>query len=539
MTTPEDGTSRRSLALVAAGVVAVTAALYARVVTHGFIAMDDPYYVFGNATVLRGLSSESLSYAFSLDGRSSYFHPATWLSLMLDAQVLGPEPSGFHLVNLLLHLCTVTLLLLLLRRLTGSTLGAAAGALLFAVHPLTVEAVAWISERKTVLSSAFGVASILAWVSYAKRPGWRRYVLSLALHAAGLLAKPGLVVLPFLLLLLDAWPLGRLDDSSDGAAPASKRRHIVRLLLEKLPFVACSVAVTLAVIHSASASTAHFGAGAVLGTRTLHAIAIIPEYLKATVFPMGLAIFHPYPRLVDPGRVLLGGAVVLALTGGTLACARRFPWALVGWLWFLVALTPYLGLHQAGLWPARADRFVYVPLMGLALALAGGIARMRAGHARVVIGLSGAVAVALGAVTAGQLSHWRDSVAVFERAVAIEPDSGPMNVRLGISLLSEARAAEAVAPLQRAIELSPAAAADANFHLGRAFEALRQDGRAEQSYGTAIQLNPSHYPALFAYAEMLTRIGLGAQARLYYARFLAVAPADGSQERQVAESRLR
>jgi Tfp pilus assembly protein PilF len=349
-------------------VLALTLAAFGHACRNGFVNFDDDEYVVNNRHVRAGLSAAGAAWAL----RTTYaanWHPLTWLSLQLDASLYGPRSAwGFHLTNVLLHAAAAVLLFLALRRLTGAAGRSALVAALFAVHPTHVESVAWVSERKDVLSGLFWMLTLLAYARYAERPGWRRYLLVLAVFAVGLTAKPMLVTLPCVLLLLDYWPLRRLIGSRNDQA----------ILLEKLPLLALTVAACLVTLY------AQRGAGAVVGLehltfgeRLLNAVCAYAGYLGKLIWPAGLAAFYPHPHghllLDEAGRAALLLAAITALV----AWRRRQRYLTVGWLWFLGTLVPVIGLVQVGS-QGLADRYTYIPYVGLFIAMVWGIGDLAA-----------------------------------------------------------------------------------------------------------------------------------------------------------------
>jgi len=528
---------RRSVVLACAAVLASVAIAHGGALSNGFVAFDDDTYVYANPVVPSGLSPASIAWAFRMDARRQYFHPLTWLSLMADAQAFGLNPRAFHAVNLALHGATAVLALLVLLSATGRLGASTAAALLFAVHPITVEAVGWITERKTVLSSALGMAAVLAYVRHARRPSAARLALVAALLAATLLAKPGLVVLPALLLLLDFWPLGRL--APGGADPQGGSGRMRGLLAEKIPLAVVSGAGLALALISSRASTIEAALPS-LALRSANAVASVPRYLSAIVWPSGFSAFHPFPSAVPLGTVVaasigIGGATVFAA-----AAARRLPWLLVGWAWFLVALSPYLGLKQNGLWPGWAERFAYLPLLGLTTAVAFGASDLarRASVLRGPLALAAAlVAAALVSATRHQVGYWKDSVSLFTRAVAVEPGAAVMRFNLAMSLAKSQRFDEAATELERAVQLAPR---NAEFQTKLA-SVERDRGRpteAERWFRSAMRVDPKSYEALYGLARLLEDQGRVAEARPFFARFLAVVPPQYETERAIAARKL-
>ena len=319
-------------------------AVYGPVLRHGFTNIDDGLYVTDNQHVQNGLTLDGFVWAFST-GHSSNWHPLTWLSHMLDCQLYGLKPAGHHLTSLLFHACNSLLLFLLLKRMTGALWRSAMVAALFAWHPLHVESVAWISERKDVLSTFFGLLTLLAWVRYVEKPSKIRYGLALLFYILGLMSKPMLVTLPFLLLLLDYWPLNRIYNRNE----EGKRGSITRLLWEKLPFFVLALAscVVTYLVQQRGGSVMSIE-NLPLGHRLANALLACAGYLRKMVWPSDLAIFYPLPASLSVVRVLAAASVLALVSAVAVIWRRRRPWFLVGWLWFLGTLVPVLGFVQVG-----------------------------------------------------------------------------------------------------------------------------------------------------------------------------------------------
>jgi tetratricopeptide (TPR) repeat protein len=481
----------------------------------GFVAFDDDHYVYLNPVVAQGLSGESAAWAFSLDRERTYFHPLTWLSLMLDAELFGVEPWGFHLVNLLLHAISAVLLFRFLARATGRTAGPLLAALLFAAHPVTVEAVAWISERKAVLSTALAMGSIVAWGAYARRPSAARYALAAALFLLALLAKPGVVALPLVLLALDAWPLRRAPWPFSPGRTAAWRR----LALEKVPLLAMGLAVVA--LAMVSFETAAAGAPAPPSLRVANALASIGTYLRVAFWPSGLALIHPFPQAAPVMMAALGAAILGAGTLAGVRLADRAPYVLAGWCWFVLALGPYLGLVQNGLWPAWAERFAYLALPGIAVAVGFGVAELAGTPVR-----AGAIALALlvplAVRTRAQVAVWKDSVSLFT-AASIEPGACEVQLGLGRALLVEGRYPEAEATLRTTLARCPPAA-PTHAVLGMALYAQEHFFEAEGELRRALRLAPEDPGALHYLSLLLWRTGRREEARPVLETFVRVAP---------------
>src|SRR3954469_1975511 len=348
--------------LLSVALVCATVASYYTVRHNGFIGLDDPYYVTENPDVQQGLTVKSVTWAFTSTKAAAYWHPVTWLSHMADCYLFGLEPGPHHLVNLLFHVLNAVLLFLLLNRMAGALWRSALVAALFALHPLNVESVAWIAERKNVLSTFLCFLTIWGYVTFVRRPSARNYIAVLVVFALGLMAKPMLVTLPFMLLLLDVWPLRRIAISDFSPAPDSESPHGISkamwLLREKVPLFALAVAASLITLRTPAPAISSLQ-NLSLTTRLSHAVVSYLEYCYGLVWPVRLAAFYPYQALLATLKVVLAIAL---LVGGTLIALRTIrskPYVAVGWLWFVGTLVPVIGIVQSGT-QARADRFVYI-----------------------------------------------------------------------------------------------------------------------------------------------------------------------------------
>jgi tetratricopeptide (TPR) repeat protein len=433
---PQPPPSRRDW-LAAAALAAVALAVFFPATENGFVNYDDPQYVVANQGVLSGLSVAGVGWAFTTFDAANW-HPLTWLSLQLDASLSrksdgSPNPFGFHLTSVLLHAASAALLFLALRSLTGAYWHSIAVALLFAVHPLRVESVAWVSERKDVLSVFFGLLALWAYAGYVKRPSLWRYLAVVAAFAASLLSKPMLVTLPFLLLVLDWWPLARARSAGDWG----------RVVVEKLPLFVLVVASSVVTFYAQSKGKAvgdldKFTPAVRIENASLSYVA----YLTKTLWPAGLSAYYPHPAHGYAGHELrlmevAGSAVLLvALTAGAVALWRRAPYLLVGWLWYLGTLVPVIGLVQVGS-QAYADRYTYFPQIGLLIALCWGTAELARAWPRVALATGAGAALALAAVTVAQLQTWKSSVTLWTHAYEVVGKCPTVLVSLGESLERE------------------------------------------------------------------------------------------------------
>jgi len=443
----------REALLLSLGLVLCTLAVYAQVLGFGFVQYDDQAYVTENPRVLSGLSREGLAWAMTTFAAENW-HPLTWLSLMLDVEIGGASPQVFHLTNLLLHISNTLLLFFVLAALTGAAARSAFVAAVFAVHPLHVESVAWIAERKDVLSALFWILAMGAYARYARRPSPAAYLLVFLATAAGLMSKPMVVSLPLVLLLLDFWPLGRL------AGPGPK----TRLVGEKLPLLALSVTSSLVTLHAQSE-------GGAVGTlemfplpaRIANAVVSSTTYLLKMVWPADLAIPYPWDasRLTAP-RVALSALVLGAVFAIASRAWRSRPYLLFGSLWYLVTLLPVIGLVQVG-GASMADRYTYLPLVGPMVIVAWGVpdllARLGWSERRtgLALGLAALVAIAtLGVCARAQAALWRDSVTLFTHTLRVTERNAAAHNGLGLTLLERGRVDEAVLHYREVLEIAPA-----------------------------------------------------------------------------------
>ncbi len=517
---------------LAAGVLAgVTFLVFARALGAGFVNFDDPFYVTRNAHVTSGLSAAGTRWAFTTFDVFNW-HPLTWLSLQLDATLFGTNARGFHLTNVLLHAANAAVLFLALRSLTGVFWRSAAVALLFAVHPLRVESVAWVAERKDVLSLFFGLLALWAYAAYARRPSAGRYLAVAGLFTLSLLAKPMLVTLPCLFLVLDWWPLRRLAPSPlvgegrGGGAARQKTPPTLTLPLkgggDQAPVVSACVREKLPLFALAAASCvvtylAQSGQGAVMSleafplrARVGNALVSYVAYLGQTFWPADLAPLYPHPGLRLPVWQVAGAATILAgLTAGAVLLRRRAPYLLAGWLWYAGTLVPVLGLVQAGE-QARADRYTYFPQVGVLLALCWGtaaIARTPVAR-RALAAAAAAAAVALAVRTQTQLAIWHDSPALWEHEARVAAPSLTAAVNRGTALLEKSPPDPegAARAFREALDLDPGSAI-AHTSLGQLLFDRGQREEGLKHLETACAIAPRYALARINLGGALSRSG--------------------------------
>jgi len=478
--------SKRDFAIAAAVVAGVTL-LYARAIGFAFINIDDGYYVYGNDVVARGLTWDGLRYAFTSTSEGNYL-PLTWLSHMVVVEFFGTGPAGHHAANVVLHALTAGSFFLFLRLAGGTEACAAAAAALWAAHPLRVESVAWVAERKDVLSGLLFVWGLIAYLDYARRGGWARYGIVLGVFGLGLLSKSIVVTLPCILLLLDLWPLDRARPQEPG-----RGRRATRLVAEKIPLLLGSVAMGLVTLWAqASMGSVTTLDRVPIGYRLWNAAAAHGVYAMQAVWPVRLGVFYPYP---EAGRLyLLGGlgfAILVLATAAALYRFNRQPYLLVGWLWVVCALAPVIGLMQVGT-QAHADRYTYLPHMGLWMAVVwAGATALRRASWRVPLSLS--VLLFYIILTWNQIGHWRDSAALFAHTLRV---TGPNNFaerNYGSALIDAGRYAKAEVHLRRAVAIEEGWYRDAQL-LGIALTKQGRTAEGRDQFERALMLNPGHGP---------------------------------------------
>ena len=556
----------------------MTLIVYFPVKDHQFVGYDDSRYITGNKHVQSGLSWNSIVWAFTTYEVANW-HPLTWLSHMLDCNLFGLNPAGHHLTSLVLHLANVALLFGLLQSMTSKVVQSAFVAALFAAHPLNVESVAWIAERKNLLCTLFWLLTLWAYLAYVKRPGWRRYTLVVASFALGLLSKPMVVTLPFVLLLLDYWPLRRFDEPPIQDKPKSLKRRTkqkssqqikvkttsslirtVDLIWEKAPLFLLTLAGCAVTVKAqkAGGALAH-GEALGLGTRLANGVVAYSNYLLKAFWPVHLSVFYPHPGSTLPlWQVLLSVLVLGALTFFIVKGTPRFRYLIVGWLWFLGTLVPVIGLVQAGN-QAMADRYAYIPLIGIFVLLVWGTSdlthSLKWGRSRV----AGAMGIALAALlfcTSTQLSYWHDAGKLFEHAVesttdnyiaydalgmvatergdldqAIKYFSKSLEIRpsygnalqnlagtehnCGVAWARQGDWEAAIKHYRRALELQPRNA-EFHYNLEIALYAKRAISEAEEHLAEAVRYQPKHFNAQRDLGSLLAQQGRLEEAAEHY-----------------------
>ena len=506
---------------IAAGLVLATLLAFEPVRDNDFVSFDDWRYVVGNDEIREGWTLEGVVWAWTAV-RGSLWHPLTWFSHMLDVEFFGLDPVGHHATSLILHVVNVLLLFLVLGRITGALWCSAFVAAVFALHPLRVESVAWAAERKDVLSGFFWMLTLAAYVGYVRRPGIPRYLGVAGAFLLGLLSKPIVVTLPFVLLLLDYWPLER----SPGPAGRSGIRRAWPLIREKLPLflmAAVFAVVTLAVQPDVTLADWEV---LPLAARLPNSLMAYALYIRDLVFPNNLAVLYPFP--ISP-RPLWQPGLALALVAGvsvaiaTVGRSRRY--LAVGWLWYLGTLLPVIGLVQVG-FQTRADRYTYLPSIGLLIMVAWGAAdlRLRSGLPKRWLGVGAGLALAaLLLATRVQVTHWRDSVTLYEHALAVTSGNYPVHTNFAAVLVSQGRRTEARDHYRAALEIKPDYVY-AHYNLA---VWLQEEGDLEtaiEHYQTALRSDPEHVRSRYNLARTLADLGELESASRNYRRVLEIDP---------------
>jgi len=512
---------KRSLLIMAALGMAV-GMVYHQVWQFSFVSFDDFALVVDNPAIRPGLTWSGLQWAFASAWRENlFFYPLSLASHMLDTQLFGLNPAGHHLTSVALHLTAVIFFFLFLRRLSGQNWRPALAAGLFAVHPLGVESVAWVAERSNVLCAALTALTLYAHARYARchRPGW--YGLSLGAFTLALLAKPTAVMVPLILLLLD-WLL--LDDKG---VPSSAKTDAGRRLLEKVPFFLLAGLRLMAVFLSArSGSPVLAGETVSTGLVAANALRSLVIYLFQVVWPFNLSVYYPFPQSI-PWWQPIGAAVVLILiTVGVVRQRRRYPLLLLGWLWYLVFLAPSFGAVRSGPWPAMADHYVYIPLLGVGMMIAWAVPPGRLQRPILRKTLAGLVLVLLtlsGVAAFYQAQHFRNSKAMFTQALAVTKNNFFAHIGLGNVYREEENFPAAAIQFRRALDITPDSAG-AHANLGMVLGRLEKTEAARHHLQTALDLSPKLVPAHIGMANLLQQTGRIGPAVRHYRQVLCLDP---------------
>jgi hypothetical protein len=468
--------------------ILATLAVFWQVNQYDFINCDDPVYVTENIHVQSGITLEGFRWAFSTT-YAEFWHPLTWLSLMFDYQLYGLNAGGYHLTNLILHILSALLLFWLFNRMTGAIWRSAFVAALFALHPLHVESVAWIAERKDALSAFFFMLTLCLYVYYTEKPVIKRYLLVLICFACGLMSKPMVVTLPVIMILLDYWPLGRLQ-SNEHKLSEAKIAGIIPFwqLREKLPFFILSVVVSILTIYAQPKLSVK---GFPLSSRIANALVSFVTYLEKTFWPHDLAVFYPFVDQLPVWQVLGAVSLILIISAAVIATVKRLPYLFVGWLWYAITILPVIGIIQVGDF-AMADRYTYLPSIGIAIMLAWGIPPLfqHEDMRRKVLFPAATAALTILAVLAWhQCCCWKNSIILFSHALQVTKNNYIAYNNRGVDYDELGLYQSAIDDYNEAIRLKPNYA-DAYNNRGITYAKFGQYQRAFEDFNKAISLNP-------------------------------------------------
>jgi Tfp pilus assembly protein PilF len=495
--------------MLAGALIAIAIIVYWPAISNGFVSYDDPDYVTRNYLVRQGLTWEGISWAFGSLAVANW-HPLAWVSHMIDCELYGIDPRGHHVTSIVLHAVSAGLLLILLTQMTGMLWRSALLAAVFALHPQHVQNVAWVAERKDVLSVMFGSLTLVSYVAYVQRGGTVRYVIVLVLYALALLAKPMLVTLPVLMMLLDIWPLRRW--TRDGSRRCVPRTTLRSQIIKKSPLLAMALASSIiTVIAQKRGGTVGTLDMIPLDARLTNAIVGYAWYVRSTFWPTDLAVFYPHPGRWPTSTIVWSAIMLTVITIGSLLFAKRRPAILSGWLWFVIALLPVIGIVQVGS-QAYADRYSYLPHIGLFIMIAFGLPCVSNTAVRALYWIGGIAAVAACAIaTRAELPHWSGSWTLYERAIAVTTNNWLAHLNLGNEMLRQNNAAEARRQFESALRVRPLMA-EAHYGLGQAYAQLGLMNEAAQSWREAERLQPDYAAPRYSRALALLSQGQFEQA---------------------------
>ena len=514
---------------ICVGLLVLTCAVFIQTLRYDFVNYDDPSYVYQNRRITSGIDFANVAWAFT-HVHSENWHPLTTITHMLDCQLHGLKAGWHHFTNLLLHTIAVVLLFIALEQMTGALWRSAFVSAVFAVHPLHVESVAWIAERKDVLSAVFFMLTLLAYLHYTRAPSIGRYLIVAFIIALGLMSKPMLVTLPFVLLLLDFWPLGRFE-----ARKSNTGRQLLRLILEKIPLIALSV-VSSIVTFLAQRGAIGWTEELPVSERISNAFVAYVIYIRQMFWPAGLAVFYPHPEnRLSAWEVSLAFIILVGITLAALLFRKKAPYFVTGWLWYLGMLVPVIGLVQVG-WQGHADRYTYLPQIGLYIAVTWAVSDWSRSwrFQRIVLGTATALIVgALSWCAWLQTSYWRDSETLFTRALTVTRNNDVALNNLGIIFLDKGQLDEAISKLQAAINLRPENA-PAHDNLAKALLKKGQVTEAMVHYRKFLELEPANVEARNTLGTALIQQGHVREAIDQWQEALATQPENGNAASNLA-----
>ena len=516
-------------AWICVGLVILTWAVFGQTLWYDFVNYDDPSYVYQNTRITSGINLANVAWAFS-HIHSENWHPLTTITHMLDCQLHGLNAGWHHFTNVLLHAIAVVLLFVALQQMTGALWRSAFVSAVFAVHPLHVESVAWIAERKDVMSAVFFMVTLLAYLNYTRAPSIGRYLTVALAVVLGLMSKPMLVTLPFVLLLLDYWPLGRFE-----AHRSNTGRQVLQLVLEKIPLIVLS-AVSSIVTFLAQRGAIGWTEQLPVSERISNAIVAYVVYIRQMFWPAGLAVFYPHPENRLPiWEISLALIVLGGITAAAFVLRKKAPYFVTGWLWYLGMLVPVIGLLQVG-WQGHADRYTYLPQIGLYIALTWAVTDLTRSWRFQRMALGAAALLIVGALSCRaslQTSYWRDSETLFTHALAVTSNNDVALNNLGIIFLDKGQLDDAISKLQAAIDLRPENA-PAHDNLAKALLKKGEVAEAMVHYRKFFELEPASVEARNTLGTALIQQGHVREAIDQWQESLAIQPENGNAASNLA-----
>ena len=512
--------------LVCMFLVITTLSVYWQVKNHAFVNYDDESYVTTNIYVLNGLTLKGVTWSLTA-AHASNWHPITWLSHMTDSQLYGMNAGMHHLTNVLFHIINTLLLFLVFRRMTGDIWRSGFVAALFALHPVHVESVAWVSERKDVLSAFFWMLTMWSYARYVERSELNRYLLVLMFFMLGLMAKPMIVTLPFVLLLLDYWPFKRFQSGQSGYGDNSQQRPTaLGLIWEKMPFFILSAASSVAtyLVQQSGGGVKYLDIFP-FHARIGNAMVSYASYIGKMIWPHNLAVFYPYPEAIPLWQAAGAGLLLAIVTALVFRASGSKPYLAVGWLWYVGTLVPVIGLVQIGL-QSMADRYTYMPLIGIFIIIAWGVPDLvpkwryrKAGLAAI----TGATLSILMAVTWVQTGYWTNSIKLFEHALEVTANNYVAHHKLGEAMATQGKTAEAIRHYSEALRIKPDFVGT-HLNIGVALVAKGKVNEAIDHFSEALRIKPDYADAHNNLGIALEEQGRTAEAVLHYIEALRLKP---------------
>ena len=503
----------------------MTIATYCQLTECDFISFDDNLYVAENSYVQDGLTYKGIIWTFTTFHAGNW-HPLTWLSHMLDCELYGLNPMGHHWTNLLFHVANTLLIFFIFQKMTGAIWKSAFVAALFAVHPLHVESVAWVAERKDILSTFFGLLMIIAYYRYVNKPNIAKYLLIILFLSLGLMAKPMLVTMPFVLLLLDIWPLKRLNFSLNQLP--DKNSNLMLLIWEKIPLIILAViSIILTFLAQQSSGSVQSLELIPINYRIANALIAYSGYFIKVIWPQNLSVFYPHLGINQPiWKVVSSTLFLIGTCFWAIRASKKYPYMLVGLLWYIITLLPVIGLIQVGA-QSMADRYTYIPLTGLFIIFTWGMHDLLSKNERYlnsILSLSAVIIIsALSLISFNQVKHWKNSTALFENAINVTDDNWLAHNNLGAELYNKEKLDKSVFHFQEALKIKPLYFS-AIYNVGKAYHKKDKLDKAIFYYNNALKIKPEHEDTHNNLANLLFALGKIDEAASHYTSILRINP---------------